>query len=156
MDLRDQLKNLFPDHVEQDFQMPEEQHEQREPLICKYEKKGRNEKPVTLIEDFEGSEEELKNISKKIKITLGIGGSEKDGVIIIQGDNRDKIMKIQIYKGAKMSDTVTLTDNRNGKSYDFPILHGTMGLDVIDISTFFSDTRMFTFDHGYKIGRAHV
>ena len=94
MDLRDQLKNLFPDHVEQDFQIPEEQHKQREPLICKYEKKGRNGKPVTLIEGFEGNEEELKNISKKIKTTLGIGGSEKDGVIIIQGDNRDKIMKI--------------------------------------------------------------
>ena len=49
-----------------------------------------------------------------------------------------------------MSDTVTLTDNRNGKSYDFPILHGTMGPDVIDISTFFSDTGMFTFDRGYS------
>ena len=48
-----------------------------------------------------------------------------------------------------MNDTVTLTDNRNGKSYDFPILHGTMGPDVIDISTFFSDTGMFTFDRGY-------
>ena len=48
-----------------------------------------------------------------------------------------------------MSDTVTLTNNRNGKSYDFPILHGTMGPDVIDISTFFSDTGMFTFDRGY-------
>ena len=48
-----------------------------------------------------------------------------------------------------MSDTVTLTDNRSGKSYDFPILHGTMGPDVIDISTFFSDTGMFTFDRGY-------
>lgn len=48
-----------------------------------------------------------------------------------------------------MSDTVTLTDNRNGKSYDFPILHGTMGPDVIDISTFFSDMGMFTFDRGY-------
>ena len=101
MDLRDQLKNLFPDHVEQDFQMPEEQREQREPLICKYEKKGRNGKPVTLIEGFEGSEEELKNISKKIKTTLGIGGSEKDGVIIIQGDNRDKIMKILSDMGYK-------------------------------------------------------
>ena len=81
--------------------MPEEQHQQREPLICKYEKKGRNGKPVTLIEGFESSEEELKNISKKIKTTLGIGGSEKDGVIIIQGDNRDKIMKILSDMGYK-------------------------------------------------------
>jgi len=97
MDLRDQLKNLFPEHEEQDFKMPEEasaKFAQTEPLVCKFEKKGRNGKPVTLIEGFEGSEEELKNISKKIKTTLGIGGSEKDGIIVIQGDNRDKIMKI--------------------------------------------------------------
>lgn len=94
MDIRDQLKNLFPDHIEQDFEMPEEKSEQKNPLICKYEKKGRNGKPVTLIEGFEGRDEELKNISKKIKTTLGIGGSEKDGVIIIQGDNRDKIIQI--------------------------------------------------------------
>lgn len=94
MDLRDQLKNLFPEHEEQDFEMPEEKFKQKNPLICKFEKKGRNGKPVTLIEGFEGTEEELKQISKKIKTTLGIGGSEKDGIIVIQGDNRDKIMKI--------------------------------------------------------------
>ena len=94
MDLRDQLKNLFPEHEEQDFEMPEEKFEQKNPLICKFEKKGRNGKPVTLIEGFEGTEEELKQISKKIKTTLGTGGSEKDGIIVIQGDNRDKIMKI--------------------------------------------------------------
>lgn len=63
-------------------------------LLSVNSKKGRNGKPVTLIEGFEGTEEELKQISKKIKTTLGIGGSEKDGIIVIQGDNRDKIMKI--------------------------------------------------------------
>ncbi len=101
MDLRDQLKNLFPDHEEQDFEIPEEKTEQQEPLVCKYEKKGRNGKPVTLIEGFEGTDEELKAISKKIKTKLGIGGSEKDGVIIIQGDNRDKIMIILKEMGYK-------------------------------------------------------
>ncbi|QHN64447.1 translation initiation factor [Bergeyella cardium] len=96
MDLRDQLKNLFPDHIEEDFELPEEREvfEQRNPLICKYEKKGRNGKPVTLIEGFEGSTDELKAIAKRLKTQLGIGGSEKDGVIIIQGDNRDKVMQI--------------------------------------------------------------
>lgn len=94
MDIRDQLQNLFPQHEEQDFEMPKEKFAQIEPLICKFEKKGRNGKPVTLIEGFEGSEAELKNISKKIKSTLAIGGSEKDGIIIIQGNNRDKIMEI--------------------------------------------------------------
>ena len=101
MDLRDQLKNLFPEHEEQDVEMPEEKSEQKSPLICKFEKKGRNGKPVTLIEGFEGIEEELKQISKKIKTTLGIGGSEKDGIIVIQGDNRDKIMKILQEMGYK-------------------------------------------------------
>ena len=101
MDLRDQLKNLFPEHEEQDFEMPEEKFELKNPLICKFEKKGRNGKPVTLIEGFEGTEEELKQISKKIKTTLGIGGSEKDGIIVIQGDNRDKIMKILQEMGYK-------------------------------------------------------
>ena len=101
MDIRDQLKNLFPEHEEQDFEMPEEKFEQNEPLICKFEKKGRNGKPVTLIEGFKGSDEGLKQISKKIKTTLGIGGSEKDGIIVIQGDNRDKIMKILQEMGYK-------------------------------------------------------
>ena len=101
MDLRDQLRNLFPEHEEQDFEMPEEKFVQKEPLVCKFEKKGRNGKPVTLIEGFEGSDEELKTISKKIKTTLGIGGSEKDGIIVIQGDNRDKLMKILQEMGYK-------------------------------------------------------
>ncbi|KQS92351.1 translation initiation factor [Chryseobacterium sp. Leaf394] len=101
MDLRDQLKNLFPTHEEQDFEMPEEAFKQKEPLVCKFEKKGRNGKPVTIVEGWEGSEEDLKKISKKIKTTLGIGGSEKDGTIIIQGDNRDKIMDILKEMGFK-------------------------------------------------------
>ena len=81
--------------------MPVEKFVQKEPLICKFEKKGRHGKPVTLVEGFEGSDEELKKISKKIKTTLGIGGSEKDGIIIIQGDNRDKIMVILKEMGYK-------------------------------------------------------
>jgi len=101
MDLRDQLKNLFPEHEEQDFEMPEEAFVQKEPLVCKFEKKGRNGKPVTIVEGWEGSDDELKKISKKIKTTLGIGGSEKDGTIIIQGDNRDKIMVILKEMGFK-------------------------------------------------------
>lgn len=46
-------------------------------------------------------------------------------------------------------DTVTVTNNRNGESYEFPILDGTVGPSVVDISTFYKDTGMFTFDRGY-------
>ncbi|WKS94758.1 translation initiation factor [Riemerella columbina] len=101
MDLREQLKNLFPDHIEQEIETPETPFVQKAPLICKYEKKGRNGKPVTLIEGFEGDHSALKQLSKKIKTTLGIGGSEKDGYIIIQGDHRDKIMDILHQMGYK-------------------------------------------------------
>lgn len=45
--------------------------------------------------------------------------------------------------------TVTLTDNRNGNSYELPILDGTKGPSVIDISTLYKDSGLFTFDRGY-------
>ncbi len=94
MDLREQLKNLFPDHVEQEYEAPAEHEIQQTPLVCKYEKKGRNGKPVTLVEGFEGDDKALRALAAAIKKKLGIGGSEKDGVLIIQGDNRDKIMQL--------------------------------------------------------------
>ena len=48
-----------------------------------------------------------------------------------------------------MATTVTLTDNRDGKEYEFPILSPTKGPDVIDIRTLFTSTGMFTYDPGF-------
>jgi citrate synthase len=45
--------------------------------------------------------------------------------------------------------TVTVIDNRTGEKYDFPILEPTVGPDVVDISTFYPNTGMFTFDRGF-------
>ena len=45
--------------------------------------------------------------------------------------------------------TMTMIDNRSGKSYELPILDGTVGPSVVDISTFYKETGMFTFDRGY-------
>ncbi|DAB35136.1 MAG: citrate synthase [Sulfurospirillum sp.] len=45
--------------------------------------------------------------------------------------------------------TLTVTDNRTGKSFDFPILEPTIGPDVVDISEFYKNTGMFTFDRGF-------
>jgi len=47
------------------------------------------------------------------------------------------------------SDTFTLTDNRSGKSYELPVLKGTMGPDVVDVRKFYAETKCFTFDPGY-------
>ena len=105
MDLQDQLKNLFPDHIPSNE--PEESEEiahklyvQKEPMICKYEK--RKGKPITIIEGFNGSTEDFKRLAKEIKTWLSVGGSFKDNTIIIQGDYRDKIMKLLLEKGFKV------------------------------------------------------
>ena len=45
--------------------------------------------------------------------------------------------------------TVTLTDNRNGNTYEFDILDATVGPSVVNISTFYKETNMFTYDEGY-------
>lgn len=101
MDLQDQLKNLFPDH-----QVPETTVEankedsvwlQDDPVICKYEK--RKGKPITILEGYNGAAEDFKKLAKELKTKLSVGGSFKDGKIIIQGDYRDKIMAILKDKG---------------------------------------------------------
>ncbi len=45
--------------------------------------------------------------------------------------------------------TVTLTDNRTGKSYELPILTPTIGPDVIDVRALYKETGMFTYDPGF-------
>ncbi|MGM8363534.1 translation initiation factor [Flavobacterium sp. ARAG 55.4] len=104
MDLQDQLKNLFPDHVptnepEKNEDTPHKLFVQKEPLICKFEK--RKGKVTTIIEGYEGDDEDFKILAKEIKTKLSVGGTFKEGAIIIQGDYRDKIMKILQEKGFK-------------------------------------------------------
>lgn len=48
-----------------------------------------------------------------------------------------------------MKNSITMTDNRTNKSYEFDILDATRGPSVVDISTFYSKTGMFTFDNGF-------
>lgn len=104
MDLQEQLKMLFPDHEisndsEQIDETPHELYIQKEPILCKYEK--RKGKPTTIISGYEGQDEDFKILAKEIKSKLAVGGSFKDGEIIIQGDYRDKIMKFLQDKGFK-------------------------------------------------------
>lgn len=65
-------------------------NEQR--LEAHLDKKNRGGKIATIIKGFQGSDDDLKDLAKKLKTLCGVGGSAKDGEIIIQGNFRDKIM----------------------------------------------------------------
>jgi translation initiation factor 1 len=104
MDLHDQLKNLFPEHIPspEEAQVIEDKELwiQEEPMICKFEK--RKGKATTIIEGYTGTDEDFKILVKELKTKLSVGGSFKDDSIIIQGDYRDKIMTILKEKGFKV------------------------------------------------------
>ena len=58
------------------------------------DKRNRGGKKVTIVADFKGSEDNLKELCKMLKNKCGVGGSAKDGEIIIQGDLRQKVTDI--------------------------------------------------------------
>jgi len=70
-------------------------------LKVSVDKKHRAGKVVTLIMGFAGKEEDLEQLGKELKAFCGTGGSIKDGIIIIQGDNRDKICQRLLIRGFK-------------------------------------------------------
>ena len=106
MDLKDQLRNFFPNHKISENSIHEDKntvnsHTQTSPLLCKYEK--RNGKPNTIIEGFEKiKKEEIKLIAKSIKKKFSVGGSIKGYSIIIQGNIRGDIMNFLISIGYKV------------------------------------------------------
>ena len=72
-------------------------------LKVRLDTKHRAGKAVTLVEGFVGKEEDLEDLGKKLKSFCGTGGSAKDGEIIVQGDQLEKVVQWLVKNGYKQS-----------------------------------------------------
>lgn len=81
------------------FEYDEEQEEEtlspeKQTLYVSIDRKQRGGKEVTLVEGFVGTEDDLKDLGKALKSKCGVGGTAKDGEILIQGNFKDKVASI--------------------------------------------------------------
>ena len=76
---------------------------EQQKLKIKLDTKHRAGKVVTLVEGFKGTEDDLVELGKKLKNYCGTGGSAKDREIIVQGDQREKVLQWLLKNGYKNS-----------------------------------------------------
>ena len=89
-----------------DFKAPEADDSDgvsgQQQLEAHLEKKGRGGKQVVIIKGFLGNALELAQLGKDLKVQCGVGGSVKDGEIVLQGNVRDKAIEILMDKGHRV------------------------------------------------------
>ncbi len=81
----------FFNDFEEDSAARETLPAEKQKLRVKLDTKQRAGKVVTLVEGFVGTDDDLEVLGKKLKTKCGTGGSVKDGLIMIQGDYKQKV-----------------------------------------------------------------
>ena len=92
-----------PDFEYQQDEAPQEETlaKEKQQLRIKLDTKQRRGKAVTLVTGFVGQDEDLNELGKLLKVKCGVGGSVKDGEIIVQGNMRNKVLEILQKEGYK-------------------------------------------------------
>lgn len=97
-DWKDRLNVVYSTNPDFVYETDEEQVDtlpkQQQKLRVQMEKKGRGGKTATVISGFVGSDDDLNALARLLKTKCGVGGSAKDGDIIIQGDLKQKIIDL--------------------------------------------------------------
>lgn len=96
---KDRLNVVYSTNPDFKYDSTEEEEaetldKKQQKLRVSIEKKGRGGKTVTLINGFIGAEDELKELGKLLKTRCGVGGSVKEGEIIIQGEFKQRIIEL--------------------------------------------------------------
>lgn len=105
-DWKDRLNVVFSTNPNFQYETVEEEEQELLPknqqkLRVKLDRKNRGGKTVTLVTGFVGPEDDLKALGKLLKGKLGVGGSAKDGEIIIQGEFKERVIDILLKEGYK-------------------------------------------------------
>jgi translation initiation factor 1 len=88
----------FGDESNDDITTPAPNQQKLKVLL---DKKSRGGKQVTLVTGFIGKEDDLNSLGKDLKTKCGVGGNTKDGEILIQGDQREKVLEHLVTIGYK-------------------------------------------------------
>ena len=106
-DWKKRLGVVYSTNPDFDFEKENEQEEetlppQQQNLKVSIDRKKRKGKSVTLVTGFVGSEDDLKDLGKMLKKKCGVGGTVKDGEILIQGEFRERVMESLRAEGYKV------------------------------------------------------